>query len=174
MRKAFSLIELLIVILIIGVVYTMAIGNFQKLKEEETVVTMQTLKEYLQKIPHEKEVKLLCLNECFNCSIFVDDEKIESQTPFEDILDSSVNVYRYDPLLGVMEQTQDIYFNDEDIEESVCFSFSVDKKGVGDQVLVELKESVYDFSTYFKKTPKYSSLEEAIEAKENLLQEAIQ
>jgi len=35
MHKAFSLIELLIVIVIIGVVYTMAIGNFEQIKDKK-------------------------------------------------------------------------------------------------------------------------------------------
>ena len=51
MKKAFSLIELLIVILIIGIIYTLSIGNFKKIKDSsEKKLTLKTLKEYLQSI----------------------------------------------------------------------------------------------------------------------------
>ena len=43
---------------------------------------------------------------------------------------------------------QEIYFNTHDIEEDVCFSYEVDKRGVGDQMLVEFKTKVYDYRDF--------------------------
>ncbi len=54
MKKAFSLIELLIVIVIIGVVYTLAIGQFQKIGEESSNITLENLKEKLQSFKQKK------------------------------------------------------------------------------------------------------------------------
>jgi prepilin-type N-terminal cleavage/methylation domain-containing protein len=173
LKKAFSLIELMIVIVIIGVVYTLAVSNFEDIKDGKTKITMLNLKEYLQKIPHEKSVELLCLDVCSSCNIFVDGQEYMDSASFDDLIDDSVEVYRYDFLLGVQEQSKKVYFNSENIEEDVCFSFSIDKQGVSDQVLVEFKDKVYDFTTHIGSIGVYDSIQELMDAKEILAQELI-
>jgi len=170
MKRAFSLIELLIVIMIIGIVYTLAISKFQKIGEKSSTLTLENLKEKLQSFTHEKSVKLLCLDDCSSCDIFVDGEKNEK---IEDLLDDSVKVYRYELSYGFVESAKDIYFNVDDVEEDVCFSYEVDSNGVGNQVLVELKNHFYDFSSYLNETTVYDSMQEAIEARENLRTEVM-
>ena len=106
--------------------------------------------------------------------MFVDGKKSkEYKKLFDDFLDKSVKVYKYDFSLGYIEYQNEVYFNSEDIEEDVCFSYSVDKKGIGEQVLIEYDESVYDFSTYIDGVKRYDSLQDAIEYKQNLHQEIL-
>ncbi len=166
MRKAFSLIELLIVIMIIGVVYTLSISNFSKLSEDSFNITLGNLKEYLLAIPHKKSAKLLCLNNCLSCDVIVDGAMHDT---IDEFLDSSVNVYRYELSYGFVEREENIFFNIDGVEEAVCFSYEVDNNGVGDQVLVEFKNKFYDFSTYFNKTAVYNSMNDAAEAREELV-----
>ncbi len=155
-----------------GVVYTLAVTKFQKVADESTRVSLDTLKIYLQKFPHEKDVKFLCLDDCSSCEIFVDGEKVdEDSKSFDNFLDDSVKVYRYDMLSGVQEITQEIYFNSEGVEESVCFSFSVDNNAIGDQVYIEFKNRVYDYTSYFSPVPTYKTVQEAVEAREDIFQE---
>lgn len=170
MKRAFSLLELIIVIIVIGVVYTLTITGFTNLKEKKEKITLLNLKEYLQNIPHEESVKLLCLDKCSSCNIYVDKKKLDNNNSFDNFLDDSVVVYRYDFNLGALEMEKKIHFNPDSIEENICFSFSVDAKGVGDQVLVEYKQKVYDYSTYLGKTPVYNSINEAIDEKRVLAQ----
>ncbi len=172
LRKGFSLIELLIVILIIGIIYTLAIGNFQRLQEGETKLSLQNLKTYLMRFPHEQSVRLLCLERCSKCDIFVDGE-LNTEAEVESFLDESVQTYRYEYSLGAIKEPQTTYFNSEDVEEEVCFSYTIDKKGVGEQVLVEFQNNVYDLSTYFTPTPKYNSLEEAVSEKDRVIEEVL-
>ncbi len=171
-RKGFSLIELLIVILIIGIVYTLAIGNFQRLQEGETKLSLQNLKTYLMKFPHEESVRLLCTDRCAKCDIYIDGE-LSKDVEVESFLDESVEVYRYEYSLGAIKEPETTYFNIEDVEEEVCFSYTIDKKGVGEQVLVEFQKNVYDLSTYFTPTPKYNSLEEAVSEKDKIIEEVL-
>ena len=168
-RKAFTLIELLIVIVIIGVVYTLSISNFERLTEKEAPQTIATLKEYLNDMNHTKSAKILCLDDCSSCDIYIDDNKTDMK--LEDFLDDSVKTYRYEFSYGYVEVEQDVFFNVEGMEEDVCFSYEIEKNGVGDQVLVEFKEKYYDLSTYFENTVVYNSLEEAQEIKEDLQSE---
>ena len=173
-RYAFTLIELLIVIVIIGVVYTLAITSFKKVSEKSTQVSLVNLRAYLQSLEHEKSVKFLCLDDCSSCDILIDgkvDEKLKGS--FDNFIDSSIKVYRYDSYQGVTQIINEVYFNSEDIEEDVCFSYTVDTKGVGDQVFVEFNKKVYDYSSYFGKTPVFDSVEELVDAKEGLVSEVI-
>lgn len=170
MRKAFSLIELMIVIMIIGVVYTLAITKFQKMGEESTHVNLKSLKAYLQKFPHTKNVKLLCLEDCSSCDVLVDGKK---EATLNNFLDKSVKVYRYDFSYGTREQTKEVYFNKDTVEKYVCFSYTVDKNGVGEQVFVEYKGIVYDFSNYLTPISVYTSLQKAVDTKKKLMQEVL-
>lgn len=167
-RRAFSLIELLIVIMIIGVIYTLVVGNFNSIAEEKTKLTLKNLKEYLLSIEHNKNVKILCLDDCSQCDIIVDGEKDKS---IEDFLDEGIKIYRYDFLYGYTAIEQEVYFNAEDVEEDVCFSYEIDKSGVGSQVLVEFKEKFYDYTSYFTKVQVYDSIAQVQEAREDLMRE---
>ena len=166
MKSAFSLIELMIVVVIIGVVYILAVHNLQNVKDPITELTLRNLKEYLHSFPHKRSVELLCLDDCSSCDVLIDGEKDPNITSIDNFIDDSIKVYRYDFHLGLQEQDKIIYFNEENIEENVCFSLSVDKKGVSEQVAVKFKDNVYDYSTYLTPTPVYHSLEELVNTKD--------
>lgn len=171
--------ELLIVIVIIGVVYTMAIGKFQSLGEAKVDVNLQNLKQYLKIVPKQagidtyEIVRFLCLDDCSSCDVLVDNKKVSEDNSFDGFLDSSVISYRYDFGLGMTEVPQNVYYNSEGVEEDVCFSYEINNNGVGDQVIIEYKDKVYDYSVYLDKTPVYSSVSELVDIKENMSQEVI-
>ena len=164
--------ELLIVVTIIGVVYNLAVSNFQRIGQEEQKVTLKTLKEYMQNIPHEKSVKFLCLDDCSSCDLFIDgDKRRDLSGVFDEFIDDSIKVYTYDYSLGMSLKRDDVYFNEENVEEEVCFSYEIDKKGVGEQVFIEFKDKIYDFTTYLIPTQTFATLEDAVEDKERLVVE---
>jgi len=149
-----------------GVVYVLAVHNLQNIKDPETALTLQNLKKYLQTVPYKKNVELLCLDDCSSCDVLIDGQKDPNLKSIDNFIDNSIKIYKYDFYLGLQEQRKKIYFNEENIEENVCFSFSVDKKGVSEQVAVKFKNKVYDYTTYLTPTPVYDSLEELINTKD--------
>ena len=162
----------MIVIVIIGVVYTLVITKLQSVGEEKMTPSLSNLKEYLSSFSKENEsVRLLCLDNCSSCAVYVDGVKRED---VESFFDDTIETYRYDFLQGAMLVKDAVFFNEEDVQESVCFSFGIDKNLVSDQVIVVYKDRAYDYSTYFTKTPVYDYLEEAIDAKQNLAQKVMQ
>ncbi|MDQ1244308.1 MAG: hypothetical protein QG565_648 [Campylobacterota bacterium] len=175
MRKAFSLVELLIVVIIIGVVYNLAVGSFEKIaKPQSQKITLQNLKSFLAKIEYKKQIKLLCLDDCSRCNLFIDgavDEDFEKV--FEDFLDLSVQTYWYDPMLGVVEYQQKLYFDSSDVEKRVCFSYAMGRDRIGEQIVVKFKDKVYDFSLYADDAVLYDSLLEFIESKEKLYNKVV-
>lgn len=173
MKKAFSLIELMIVIVIIGVVYTLAVSKLQNIGLEKFNPSLVNLKEYLLTYMKEdvREVKLLCLDDCETCRVYLDGVKQEE--PIESFLDSSVEVYRYDFIQGAVRKKDTVFFNEEGRQENVCFSFKMNKNLISDQVIVVYKEKAYDYTRYFEPTKVYAHLEELLEAKERLVQEVM-
>ncbi|MBU0631592.1 type II secretion system GspH family protein [bacterium] len=168
MRKAFSLIELLIVVFIIGVVYTLVITNFHKKKSDEKSLNLSNLQEQMRSLKYEKSARFLCLDDCSECEMIADGKKVAT---YENFLDKSVKIYRFDEARGMQEIENDVFFNENGIQERVCFSYTMDKSGVGDQVLVAFRNRVYDFSDYLNGTKTYISLEDAAYVKNNLIQE---
>lgn len=173
MKKAFSLIELIIVIVIIGVVYTLVISKLQNYGEQKASPTLSNLKEYL--LSHLEDVsssaRLVCLNECLECDIYVDDVKTKSIKSF---FDTSIEKYTYDMKNGIVLSKEDVFFNKENVQESVCFSFKVRKDLTAEQSIVLYKDRAYDYSTYFENTLVYDSIEELEEAREELQREILQ
>jgi len=174
-REAFSLVELLIVVLIVGIIYTLAVSNLQSLKNDKTKPNLLNLKNYLYSISRESSVRLICLDKCNDCSIYIDgklDEELSKE--FDGFLDSSVETYRYDFNFGMINLKNKIYYNSENNEEEICFSYEVDKKGIGEQVIVKYKGYVYDFTQYFTNTLRYSSLDEVVEIKEEQISKVLE
>jgi len=163
----------MIVIVIIGVVYTLAVTKLQSVGSEDAKVPrLENLKTYLMALNKEHtSMRFLCLDDCSECSVYEDGVKIKS---FEHFFDAPVERYRYDFLQGAVALRDEIYFNTEGREENVCFSLTLDAAGVADQVIVVYKERAYDFSSYFTPTKVYDSLADLVDEKEKQTQEVMQ
>ena len=173
-RAAFSLIELLIVVLIVGIVYTIAVTNFSALKEGKVKLSLSNLKPYLDKLKKAHKAELICLDECKSCNVYVDGVlDTNASEEFEEFLDEDVKVYRYDANFGLVNLQNKVFFNSKGTQEEICFSLSMDKNGVSEQLIVEYKDKFYDFSTYFTSTKIYSSASDLSDVKEDLYQEVL-
>lgn len=161
LKKAFSLIELMIVIVIIGVIYTLAVTKLRSYGEESAQLSLANLKEYLGNFAKSaKSAKLLCLDDCSKCAVYVDGVKTQE---IEGMFDSQPTLYRYDFIQGAVKKKEDVFFNEDNVQESVCFAYEVDRNLISDQMIVVYKDKAYDFTTYFTKTEVYNSLQELIE-----------
>jgi len=157
-KRGFSLIELMIVIVIIGLVYTLALSRIKAPREQQINPSFVTLKSFLLSFSQDNNsVELLCKKSCQECVILSDGEKIADIEPF---FDKSVEFYRYDFFLG-----------DVALNRDSCFDFKVDGDGVSDQVIIVYKEKAYDYTPYFSKVKEYDSLSALKDAKEELISE---
>jgi prepilin-type N-terminal cleavage/methylation domain-containing protein len=173
-RDAFSLIELLIVVLIVGLVYTLAISNFDNVKQNKVRPTLLNLKESLLGLKKEHDARIICLDGCKSCFVYVDGSLDENASEvYEEFLDEEVKLYRYDKNYGLTQLKNGVFFNSEGVDEEICFSLSVDKNGVSEQVIAEYKDKFYDFSSYFLNTQVYTSASELNEVKEHMIQEVL-
>lgn len=138
-------------VVIIGLVYTLAVNKLSKVEESQESVSLANLKEFMQKIPHEKSVEFLCLDSCRSCFILSDGEHLsEYDTLFDTLLDEDVAAYFYTLRNGFEKREEGIYFVDERNYESICFSYEVDANGQGDEIFVLFEGKVYDFASQFE------------------------
>ena len=168
----------MIVIMIIGVIYTMSIGKIHSSTITTDDLNLKNLKNYLLslkkdlKIDNFSKIKLLCLDNCSECNIYIDGKKVTAKT-IDNLVDADVKTYRYDLMNGLNEIQKDVYFNKENVQEDVCFSYTINSHGIGDQVIVESNGMFYDYTDYFQGTKIYSSQSELVDAKENMAQEVL-
>ena len=158
MRRAFTLVELMIVIVIIGVVYAFVVSKIETPKQNKKLSSFVELREYLQNFRSQSGdvVALVCRKECQSCDITKNGAKVKSIKPF---FDATVKRFTYDYFEGI-----------RDVDDGNCFALSVDGDGVSDQYIVAYKEKAYDFINYFTPAREYNSTEELMDAKANLIQ----
>lgn len=163
----------MIVIVIMGVVYTLAVSKLKNASQDSEPLDFLHLKEYLVSFIGEdaRSARLVCLDECEECSIYVDGEKVHS---FESFFDADVKSYRYDFLEGMREVQKSVFFDVDNLQQDLCFSLSIDKRGISEQLFILHKDRVYDFTTYLEPTKEYGSLDEVVQAKERLYYKVMQ
>ena len=81
-KKAFTLIELLLVVVIIGVVYGLVINSMKRINNKEENLNFETLPSYLESMFQQNHVALVCIDNCHKCALYVDHEKVRDIEPF--------------------------------------------------------------------------------------------
>ena len=119
MKSAFSLMELMLVVVIIGVVYAMALSSFKvpDTKDLDTI-TLLTLPKYLRDNFALQDAKLVCFEPCGKCRILVDDEWQEKELELFD--SSEVSSYTLDKE-GFTIESEYAPHDKEDAYKKACF-----------------------------------------------------
>ena len=172
MKRAFTLIELILVVLIMGIVYMFAIGSLDKIKakNEEKLPTLSNLKRFLLAKDFEKEARFVCFDDCSSCSVVLDGKESSSVSNF---FDSEPKSYHYDPTLGMEQIDPEPFFDANGVQKQVCFSYRIYKNGIGDQIAIEYHDKIYDYSDYFEDVKVYDSVNELQNKKESILQKVL-
>ncbi|AXH12185.1 pilus assembly FimT family protein [Halarcobacter bivalviorum] len=104
MKKSFTLIELMIVILLISLVYALSISSFKMEKKKEFNLDIYNIKDFLIKnFEYTKNLSFVCTKEQnLPCYVFID-EKLVENLKIENFFSQEVRVYNYDKLLSDYE-----------------------------------------------------------------------
>jgi prepilin-type N-terminal cleavage/methylation domain-containing protein len=153
-REAFSLLELLIVIVIISVFYSLISVNFSLKKRESESVKLENLRRYplRGRVPAEG-AQLLCLNECRECYIY-SGGKVTAE--LESAL-GSLKAYIVDKS-GEAVPVDFGRFRDH----RICLRFRYYPNGSSSEMIIESKGRFLYYPTLFAKVESFDSLEEAV------------
>lgn len=160
-KKAFTLFELIIVMTIIGVIYTLLIQNFTFNDDIEDTVSIKTIPDFLRKKygQNQSTVKLRCLDECSTCKIFEDDKEEDLSI---ELFEKRANVNAYTLIKNELVQIEfRDYFIDEYDSKKVCFEYTLYPNGSSDKIILEYKDKVYLFDNYKKKTKVFDRVNDA-------------
>ncbi len=153
-RQAFSLLELMIVILIMSFSYMLVFSSMRHEQSKPKALNMKNLKENLarQGLLY-SNAELFCLDRCKQCYLYKDGETIEYE---EDLALGDLTVYQID---GDDKLTKIDFGRYQD--HPVCLRFSLYRNGSSSQLVVENKTGIYYLPALFAKVVKTDSLEEA-------------
>ncbi len=143
--KAFTLIELIIVILLISLVYFLAFSSFDLKQNQKKDLEIADLKNYLlSNFSYEKSLKLVCLDyEFFPCYIFIDGKRNE-EIKIENLFVQEPKVYMY------TKDLKDFYLNEvkiENITYQTVFEIEFNEDYKHKDIVLEYDDKVYFFNS---------------------------
>ena len=171
-HNGFTLIELMIVIVIMGLVYMLALQNLSQIETitQKKKITLDNLAQKLKEFPFEKFIRVVCYNDCTSCVVELDHNTTQ---PIDFLVDAPVEMFRYDERQGLLSMSYPPFFDQNNIEKNVCFSYSLGKTSSPQGIVFITKKNVYDMSNPYDVTV-YKTQEELIDAKRALLQKVLE
>ncbi len=153
-HHAFSLLELLIVIVIISLSYMLVFGSMQKTQNKPKAMGIENLKSTLseQGLLH-TDSELFCLDKCQKCYLYQNGETTEYEG---DLALKEIAVYR----MGEDEKLEKVDFGRYN-DHTVCLRFRLHHNGSSSQMVIRDRTGTYYLPALFGETIKAASLEEA-------------
>ena len=172
-KKAFTLIELLLVVVIIGVIYGLVINSMQRITDKEASLSFETLPSFLETMYQQNSVAFVCIDNCQECALYVDGEKVKEVDAFM-AEERALRFWRFDANQGTQELRFTPIFDEDDREFDVCFRYEIFKDGSSSEMIVETQKHSYDYRGRFRKVERFSSLQTLEEHRQDELQEVLQ
>lgn len=172
-REAFTLIELLLVVVIVGVIYGLVINSMQRVNDKEAGLDFMTLPAFLTSVHQQDNVALVCIDDCKECALYRDGTKVKEVDAFmrdEPLL----HFWYFDANLGTQELRFSPVFDEDDKEFDVCFRYEIFKDGSQTEMIVETKGESFDYRGPFQPVRRFSSLPALEEARQVELQKVLQ
>lgn len=149
-KPAFTLFELIIVIIIIGSVYLLFFSGLTKQKKE--VRDFADLKELILKKANTQNARVVCQGDkCEDCAIYIDGEEKKLETK---LFNSKPKVFEYDKF-G--------YLDEKKYNDNVCFEYNIHKNGGASNMLVEKDGRFYIFYSFLDRAEVFTERDKAIE-----------
>jgi len=153
-RYAFTLVELLVVIMIISVSYMLIFSVMQDEASEPKALTPLTLKStLLEQNLTTGEQEFFCVNKCQACFLYQDGITIEydAKVALDKIIvhkvDTDNNLYKVD--FGRYK------------DHPICLRFGLHQNGSSSQMIIEQNRRFYYLPAFFAKAEELDSLDEA-------------
>jgi len=157
-RKAFSLMELLIVIFIISLVYYLGFSGVELGKQKPKALTPMNLKQSIVNSNlFSSHATLMCINKCKQCylrkSISSSFEAYENKINLSDI--KAYTLDATDSLIQIEYERYD--------DKKICLVMDFYANGSSTQIILEDEENSYFLPAFFGKAKKFDSPEDAKE-----------
>ncbi len=154
--KAFTLFELLIVVVLISILYGVFVHKLSRPKQSKTdQLTLMNLKSFLLDIPFKRKIEVICLEPCKECNIYIDNKKSKSDA--FSLFKSVPNVYFPDNFGQLKTVNFLAQVDKNDAINNVCFKYTLLNNKSGSYYALEDDGDYYLFDPYMKKVKKTTS-----------------
>jgi hypothetical protein len=170
-KSSFTLFELVIVILIIGIVSYLAIASIPKIGDKESkVITFHNLPQFLKNFEEEKELDLYILGmNCDEVILLSNGDEVVFEN--EIVVSNDFRAFRFN-YYGEMRVIKFPDLRLGEISKRVCLRFQKFKNGSTSSFIIE-DEDKDTFHLYKPLLPKSETFENLQDAKETLLSEQL-
>lgn len=172
-KKAFTLIEIVVSIVLVSILYMFAMNSFPKKnqKRDDKSISLETLKEDLLKFDFKRSITLKCIEDDLSCFVFLDGSKEPLEKKIPPFLSAKPTVYKYNRAREKVE-FPDLELGDIDYYH-IVFEYHCKKNAICDEYIVQNSENekVYIFSNLQKKPVQLKYLNDVDQYFEDKIQE---
>jgi len=161
-KNAFTLFELMVVVMIIGIVYALVLGRLDP-KQHMKIVRLDSLRDVMmQKHKEGQRLDLVLYDHCKKSALLVNGDLQEKmKINLKPELFQDITVYKSDPFGHERKISFPPRVIDEHLEP-VCFQYTIFPNGSGSSCIIAQNEKFYIFPPYFEDVNVTESLEEAL------------
>ncbi len=172
--SAFTLIEMLIVLILIGVIYTLILNRYKPKKEELYLQSKIPFRSVLLPFWNHSHVILLCGDKCKKCNIYDDGGKIIKRIKKSLFKQNDIPKFYVFNDNGEINRKEFLHIRPKKSEEKICFRFDLYPNKSSSELILEYQNGkVLYLSPYFNDTLSFSSLEGVQNYFENLKTETV-
>jgi competence protein ComGF len=165
-KKAFTLIELIVVIILIMSAYFLIFSNSNfVVKKDKVILSLENLRETMIKnFEFKDELSFICIEENFEC-FFKIDGKIQEDSIMKNFFKEKPSVYEYNKEQKLIE-FEKIEINNTN--QNIIFELKINNDyKINEFILDTNEDKIYVFNSIFKEPKVYSSLNEVLDVLEN-------
>jgi hypothetical protein len=139
-RTAMTILELLVVVLIIGIVYTFGLFALNKTSVSTSNITLNTLKTSLGASSGGKTITLVCDTDCTTCTTILRDSS--NTTSVRLAQKDSLSVHTFDPN-GELQKANPVIYSRNGVLKEGCFSYTLNADGTSSHLLLKSGPNYY-------------------------------
>ncbi|MCX6061297.1 MAG: type II secretion system protein [Campylobacterales bacterium] len=158
-RRGMTLFELLVVMTIVGIIYSIGIFTLKKEKVTATTMSISTLKTTLLSLSQSSEIRMFCDTSCTQCRVFSNEGKAITVLH----LHSNETIQRYGfDRFGELKLLGNTVARTEEGLEQGCFEMSLRPDGSVTPVILKSNNKFYAYTPIGGDKPYIAGSEEAL------------
>ncbi len=158
-RSAMSLFELIVVVIIVGIVYSLAIFTLKKENVIPLTMSLSTIKSTLLSLSSQREIRMVCDVSCQECRIFDQDENLLTTLT----LLSNTPVHRYGfNRFGELQRWGNAVVSHEGKLSQGCFEVTLSPDGIITPIILKSENTYYVYTPLGEAKPYITSDEEEV------------
>lgn len=158
-RNGMTLFELLIIVTIIGIVYSVGLFTMKKEKLNTATMNVSTLKTTLLALSQSSEIRLHCDVACHNCSVVSADDKVLTTLHLQS--DNEITRYGFDRF-GELNKLGNVVTNINGTLRQGCFEMTLYPDGTVTPLILKKHDTFYAYTPMGSNKPYVTKNEEAL------------